>query len=231
MVTAVEAFAREIVLREQARKAKPPRIGEEEAKPPREVRVGLPEEEEEEGFYVEAPLAEFPPSSEEGFFPSRRLTGTEIEDIEEVFDYKIAGCGKRPERFEKEFDDWIRTELFGSWDHVKKNFKTLVEMICTGKAFAKPPRALPYESREPLIQWQVSLKTERPEDWAIPWKMKPPKHNTIEDVIAELEKLGQPGVQRYEVVTAVKNGWKEKIPSFVNIDREYLEKLIGEPLG
>ena len=231
MVAAVEALAAELVQRELARKIKPPRIREERPpeRPPREVRVGPPEEEEEDVFFEVIPV-EFPIYPEKAFIPSRRLTATELEDIEDVFNYELAKCGKRPERFAKEFDEWIREELFGSWGHVKNNFVTLVEMICTEKAFMKPPRALPYEEVLPLIQWQTSLKIERPEDWMIPWRMKPPKHNTIEDVIAELETLGKPGVTRGDIVRAVKQGWKEKIPSFININKEYLEKLIGEPL-
>jgi hypothetical protein len=233
MVRAVEAFAGEIVTREQARKIRPPRLREERPppeKPPREAIVGLPPEEEEEGFFEVQP-AELPTYPEKEFIPSRRLTGTEVEDIEDAFNYELAKCGKRPERFTKEFDEWIRTELFDSWNHVKNNFKTLVEMICTEKTFAKPPRALPYEEVLPLVQWQVSLKIEKPEEWMIPWKQKPPKNNTIEDVIASLEEVGKPGVTRGDVVRAVKEGWEKKIPSFINIDKEYLEKLIGEPLG
>jgi len=232
MKAAVIDLALEIVGREEARE----RLKKKELerpppeKPPKEAIVGLPPEEEEE-FFITAPPAELPTYPEKPFIPSRRLTGTEIEDIEDAFNYELAKCGKRPERFTKEFDDWIREELFGSWDHVKNNFKTLVEMICTEKTFAKPPRALPYEEVLPLVQWQASLKIEKPEDWMIPWKQKPPKNNTIEDVIASLEEVGKPGVTRGDVVRAVKEGWEKKIPSFINIDKEYLEKLIGEPLG
>jgi len=231
MKAAVIDLALEIVGREEARERlkkkgleRPP-----PERPPKEAIIGLPPEEEEEGFFEVQP-AELPTYPEKEFIPSRRLTGTEIEDIEDAFNYELAKCGKKPERFTKEFDDWIRTELFGSWGHVKNNFKTLVEMICTEKTFMKPPRALPYEEVLPLIQWQTSLKIEKPEDWMIPWKQKPPKNNTIEDVIASLDEVGKPGVTRGDVVRAVKEGWQRKIPSFINIDKEYLEKLIGEPL-
>ena len=229
MVAAVEAFAREIILREQARKVKPPPV-EKWLRPPPEAPPPFISEEEEPGIPYEAPYVEFPVAAEKGFYPSRRLTSTELRDVEEAFYSAVLGCGKFPDRYTREFNDWIGEELFNSWSHVKNNFETLVKMICTGVTYAKPPRALPYEELFPLIQWQVSLKTERPEDWMIPWSLKPPKHETIEDVIAELEKLGKPGIRRKDVVEAVKQGWKDKASSFIHIGKEYLETLIGESL-
>jgi len=215
LVSAVEAFAAEIVQRELARKIKPPRVRDERPpeRPPRDVRVGLPEEEEEEEFYVEAPPAEFPTYPEKGFFPSRRLTTLELIEIENKYYQDVYGCGKNPDLYRQEYEDWIETFLFDSWDQVKKNYESLIDIVCYGKKIKLLPRALPAEVIDELVHWLVSLK----------------KYNTIEEIQEQLELMGKTATKE-NIILAIRTGYKQKVPSFVIVTRDYLEKLLGEPL-
>jgi len=214
MVAAVEALAAEIVQRELARKIKPPRVRDERPpeRPPREVRVGLPEEEEEE-FYVEAPPAEFPVYPEKGFFPSRRLTSLELIEIEDKYYQDVYGCGKNPDLYRREFEEWIETFLFDSWEQVKKNYESLIDIVCYGKKIKLLPRALPAEVIDELVHWLVSLK----------------KYNTIEEIQEQLELMGKTATKE-NIILAIRTGYKQKVPSFVIVTRNYLEQLLGEPL-
>ena len=226
MVKAVEALANEIIRRE----AKPPKIRfpVEAPRPARRPPLPpeLPPEEEEERFIALRP-AEIPVYPEKPFIPSRLLTKSELDEFRSAFNSAVTLCGKSPYTTyaRREFDRWIGSFLFSSWDQVKKNYTSLIEVICEEKALKPPPRALPYEDIERLVQWQVSLKTGP----GIVWATKPWKHNTVEEVMETLETLGKP-TRRADVIKAIQRGWKDKVPSFVSVPKGHLEKLIGEPL-
>jgi len=221
MQKAAEEFTLEIVRREQARKAKPPRIREEIGLParPKEFRIGLPPPEEKEGEYIPLMPAEFPAFPEKSFVPSRLLTGSERDAIWRSFSGEIVICGKDPYRYMKEFDEWLGSYLFESWDRVKNNFRDLVDMICKEKKIALKPRALPSEVIDELVHWLVSLRSRTGE----------PTYHTIEEIQDQLEMMGKPAT-REDVIASIKRGWEKKVPNFVIVTKQHLEELIGEPL-
>ena len=237
MVAAVEGLAAEIVRRELGRKIRPPRLREERPppeKPPREVRIGLPpkeEEEEEEEFFITAPPAAFPVYPEKPFktelYPNRNLTSSEIDDIWDVFTEAVYMCGKKPDRYLKEFNAWIENFLFDSWEQVKSNYADLIDNVCYEKKIALVPRAPPAEVLDELIHWITSIATIKD---VVDNKKILRTPETIEEVIDKLEEMGKPGVPKSDVIAAVKRGWKEKAPNYVIVEKAYLEKLIGEPL-
>ena len=200
-----------VIQRERAIAEKRPLREPPEERPPREVRIGPPEEEEE--FYVEVPPAEFPIYPEKGFFPSRRLTSLELIEIENKYYQDVYGCGKNPDLYRREFEEWIETFLFDSWDQVKKNYESLIDIVCYGKKIKLLPRALPAEVIDELVHWLVSLK----------------QYNTIEEIQEQLELMGKTA-SKEDVVIAIRTGYEQKVPNFVIVTRQYLEKLLGEPL-
>jgi len=233
MKAAVIDLALEIVGREEARE----RLKKKELerpppeKPPREVRIGLPPEEEEEEFFITAPPAAFPVYPEKPFktelYPNRSLTASEIDDIWDVFTEAVYMCGKKPDRYLKEFNAWIENFLFDSWEQVKSNYQDLIDNVCYEKKIALVPRAPPAEVIDELIHWITSIDTI---EEIIDNKKVMRKPETIEEVIDKLEQMGKPGVPKSDVIAAVKRGWKEKAPNYVIVTKQYLEKLIGESL-
>ena len=233
MKAAVIDLALEIVGREEARE----RLKKKELerpppeRPPKEAIIGLPPEEEEEKFFITAPPAAFPMYPEKPFktelYPNRSLTASEIEDIWDVFTEAVYMCGKKPDRYYKEFNAWIENFLFDSWEQVKSNYQNLIDIICYEKKVVLVPRALPAEVLDELIHWITSIDTI--EDFVDNKKIMR-KPETIEDVIVKLEQMGKPGVPPSDVIAAVKRGWKEKAPNYVIVTKQYLEKLLGEPL-
>jgi len=231
MIKAVEEHAKEIIRREQALKVKPPRVGPPpEERPPIERRIGLPPE--EEGI----PLAEAPPTPftiypEKPFvtalYPNRLLTKSEIDDIWDSYRMAVTMCGKNPDRHRKEFEEWMETYLFTSWEQVKNNYENLIESICLEKKLKPIPRAPPAEVIDELVHWITSVNTIEDIVDNKPIKRKP---KTIEEVIEKLDEMGKPGVPRSDVIAAVKRGWQEKAPNYIIVTKEYLEKLIGEPI-
>ena len=220
MVTAVEALAAEIVQREKVRKIRLPLIREERPpeRPPREARVGLPEEEEEgRPDYGDAFAApSYPPRSmSEMPFP-RLPAGIELDIIEDKFLYDLMNCGiYSPELFLPQFRGKFAEVLFKSWDDMRKGYDLLVESICKGLEVRYPAeyRALPYESIEDAVYWLVSQK----------------RFESAEEIAAEMHDLGTPATSE-EVRIFIRRGWEEKVPNFVIVTRDYLEKLLGEPL-
>lgn len=220
MIKAVEAFAKEIIEREKALKVKPPRERP-PARPPR-VPPAIPPDEEEDFIFVTAatPIPEYP---EKPFVwgKPRLLTGTEKDDIWRAFAGTLVLAGKDPYRYSKEFEDWLGGFLFKSWDQVQKNYQSVIDVIIEERPLRPPPRALPFEDIDSLVQWQVSLKT---------YPERTPKHETVEEVIDSLDALGKIGITKLDVIAAIKRGWAEDAPNFVIVQKGYLEKLIGEPL-
>lgn len=231
MKAAVIDLVFEIVGREEARE----RLKKKELerpppeKPPKEAIIGLPPEEEEE--FITAPPAELPTYPEKPFktelYPNRQLTGSEIDDIRDAFTSAVYMCGKKPDRYQKEFNDWIENFLFDSWEQVKSNYANLIDIVCYEKKIALIPRAPPAEVIDELVHWITSIDTI---EEIIDHKKIMRKPETIEEVIDKLEEMGKPGVPKSDVIAAVKRGWKEKAPNYVIVTKQYLEKLLGEPL-
>ena len=221
MVRAVEALAGEITLREQARKIRPPRL---RAEGPPSERIYRPrpgfrdEEEEEEGEWGRAPGAAplYPPRSmSEMPFP-RLPAGIELDLIKEKFLYDLPNCGiYAPALFLPQFEKNFAQVLFRSWDAMRQGYDTLVEQICKGLEAKYPAqlRALPYESIEDGVYWLVSQK----------------RFESAEEIAAELHELGTPTTAE-EVRRFIRIGYEQKVPNFVIVTRDYLEKLLGEPL-
>ena len=226
MIKAVEELAKELVEEERVRKIRPPRVRPLPERPPREERIGLPPE-EEEPFFIEAPPAVFPVYPEKSFIPSRRPTGTEVDDIWDAYRMAITMCGKNPDRYRREFEDWIENFLFTSWEEVKSNYASLIANICEEKGITLIPRALPAEVIDELVHWITSVNTI---EYIVDSKKLKRKPKTIEEVIDKLDEMGKPGVPRSDVIAAVKRGWEEKAPNYIIVTKEYLETLIGEPL-
>ena len=216
MVRAVEAFAGEIVTREQARKVRPPRLREERPPPERVYRPRPEFREEEEGWGVTTTEPLYPPRSmSEMPFP-RLPAGIEIDMIQDRFLYDLMNCGiYRPENFLPQFEKNFSQVLFKSWDDMRRGYDLLVEQICKGVEARYPSelRALPYESIEEGVYWLVSQK----------------RFESAEEIAAELHELGTPATAE-EVRIFIRKGWEQKVPNFVIVTRDYLEKLLGEPL-
>lgn len=232
MIKAVEELAKEIIRREQALKVKPPRVrAPPEERPPRERRIGLPPEEEEGIPFAEAPPVVFPVYPEKPFktalYPNRLLTTSEIDDIWDAYRMAVTMCGKNPDRYTKEFKEWMETYLFTDWGQVKNNYENLIESVCLEKKLKPMPRAPPAEVIDELVHWITSVNTIEDTVDGKPIKRKP---ETIEEVINKLDEMGKPGVPRIDVIAAVKRGWEEKAPNYIIVTKEYLEQLIGEPL-
>ncbi|GAI77684.1 unnamed protein product, partial [marine sediment metagenome] len=228
MIKAVEALARELVETEKARKIRPPRVRPPppERLPPRPPRIITPPEDEEVFIGVPIIPKEFPEYPRKGFIPSRRLTALERDEIWDIFSSKIYLCGKRPEYFKPEFDEWLGNYLFNSWEGVKRNFSDVVDLICLEKEVKLLPRALPTEVIDELIHWITSINTI---EVRIDTKKIKRKPKTIEEVIDKLDEMGKTA-DREDVIAAIKRGWAEKVPNYVVVEKSYLEKLIGEPL-
>jgi len=216
MVTAVEALAAEIVQREKVRKITPPRLREERPPPERPYRLP-PEYEEERPDYGDAYAApSYPPHSmSEMPFP-RLPAGIELDLIEDKFIYDLMNCGiYSPELFLPQYRSKFAEVLFKSWDDMRKAYDLLVESICKGLEVRYPAeyRALPYESIEDAVYWLVSQK----------------RFESAEEIAAEMYDLGTPATAE-EVRIFIRRGWEDKVPNFVIVTRDYLEKLLGEPL-
>ncbi|MBA7715813.1 hypothetical protein ES703_124871 [subsurface metagenome] len=223
MMKAVEALARELVEAEKARKIRPPRV-----RPPPPVRPprappALPPDEEEEGFIIDTKASPIPEYPEKPFVwgQPRLLTGTEKDDVWRAYAGTLVLAGKDPYRYSEEFEDWLGGFLFKNWDQVQKNYQSLIEVIVEERPLRPPPRALPFETIDRLVQWQVSLKT---------YPERTPKHETVEEVIDSLDAIGKTGITKTDVIAAIKSGWAENAPNFAIVKKGYLEKLIGEPL-
>ena len=216
MVRAVEAFAGEIVTREQARKIRPPRLREERPPPERVYRPRPEFREEEEGWGVTTAEPLYPPRSmSEMPFP-RRPASLEMALITDRFLYDLMVCGiYRPEIFLPDLKKNFEEVLFKSWDDMRRGYDLLVEQICKGIEARYPSelRALPYESIEEGVYWLVSQK----------------RFESAEEIAAELHELGTPATAE-EVRIFIRKGWEQKVPNFVIVTRDYLEKLLGEPL-
>ena len=215
MMAAVEALATELVQRELARKIKPPRIREE--RPPPERPYRLPPEYEEPPEWEEAFAApSYPPRSmSEMPFP-RLPAGIELDIIQDKFLYDLMNCGiYSPELFLPQFRGKFAEVLFKSWDDMRKGYDLLVESICKGLEVRYPYelRALPYESIEDAVYWLVSQK----------------RFESAEEIAAEMHELGTPATAE-EVRIFIRKGWEDKVPNFVIVTRDYLEKLLGEEL-
>jgi len=218
MVRAVEAFAGEIVTREQARKIRPPRLREERPPPERIYRPRPEFREEREGEEWGAPFAAptYPPRSmSEMPFP-RNPAGIELDIIRDRFLYDLMNCGiYSPQNFLPQFEKNFAQVLFKSWDDMRRGYDLLVEQLCKGVEARYPAelRALPYESIEEGVYWLVSQK----------------RFESAEEIAAELHELGTPTTAE-EVRRFIRIGYEQKVPNFVIVTREYLEKLLGEPL-
>ena len=217
MVAAVEAFAREIVLREQARKVKPPTVREPRLPPAAPTAPpGAPWEERDIEPYAEMAVPEYPPRPmSEMPFP-RLPAGIELDLIEDRFLYDLMICGiYSPELFLPQFRKNFAEVLFKSWDDMRKAYDLLVESICKGLEVRYPAerRALPYESIEEGVYWLVSQK----------------RFQSAEEIAAELHELGTPATAE-EVRIFIRKGYEQRVPNFVIVTRDYLEQLLGEPL-
>jgi hypothetical protein len=125
-------------------------------------------------------------------------------------------CGiYRPENFLPQFEKNFTQVLFKSWDDMRRGYDLLVEQLCKGVEARYPAelRALPYESIEEGVYWLVSQK----------------RFESAEEIAAELHELGTPTTAE-EVRRFIRIGYEKKVPNFVIVTREYLEKLLGEPL-
>lgn len=221
MVKAVETLAQEIIRREQAKAPRPPIKPPEEEERRREVAIGLPPEEEEPGIMIPMIPTEFPEYPEKSFVPSRRLTGSERDQLWDNFVNDLFACGKAyPHKYKNRFDDWLGTYLFSSWDQVKKNYESLIDIVCYGKEIELIPRALPAEAIEDLIHWLVSLSNYPKPGY---------KYNSIQEIIDKLYEVGRDAT-REDVIAAIKRGWKDKVPNFIVVEKEHLEDIIGEKL-
>jgi len=217
MVAAVEALAHEIVLREQARKVKPPTVREPRLPPAAPTAPpGAPWEERDIEPYAEMAVPEYPPRPmSEMPFP-RLPAGIELDLIEDRFLYDLMICGiYSPELFLPQFRKNFAEVLFKSWDDMRKAYDLLVESICKGLEVRYPAerRALPYESIEEGVYWLVSQK----------------RFQSAEEIAAELHELGTPATAE-EVRIFIRRGYEQRVPNFVIVTRDYLEQLLGEPL-
>ena len=233
MKAAIIDLSLEIARREEARERLKKKIEKPPSKErlPRERIIGPPPEEEEEPFFIEIPSVTLPAYPEKPFktalYPNRLLTKSEIDDIWDAYRMAVTMCGKNPDRYRRQFEDWMETYLFTSWEQVKSNYANMIESICEEKKIALIPRAPPSEVIDELIHWITSVNTI--ED-IIDNKTIKRKPETIQEVIDKLAEMGKIGVPRSDVIAAVKRGWLEKAPNYIIVTKEYLEQLIGEPI-
>ena len=212
MVAAVEALAAELVQRELGRKIKPPRIGREE-KPPREVRIGPPIGEEEGEFYTpitqvpSGPLSEWP-------FP-RLLSFEEKEIIWSAFMDALTTCGKNAYNYRTEFDDHLGIWMFKSWDQVTKHFDNLINSLCKEKEITIPimETYIPWKSTEEAIIHLSSIE----------------QYKNMDELLEALNEYGFTTSDE-EVKKTIKEAWSKKNIRLIMSNKDYLEKLLGEPL-
>ena len=208
MVKAVEELAKEIIAREKAVKIRPPVIRP--PGPPRPPEV--PFFREEEVFYE--PFIYPPAAMSEMRFP-RRPAGIEVDQIYAKFQADLLMCGIAvPETYRSTFETW-ENHTYDSWKQMRDIYELMVQKICKGQPFTYRdlPVRIPYEAICEGVYWLVSQK------WA----------ESIEEIVRKLDELGTPAT-RETVKDCIRTGWREKVPNFVIVTKDYLEYLLAEPL-
>lgn len=162
-----------------------------------------------------------------------RAPSREEQDIFwEHFSNAVFEMGKNPAQFREAFDNRMKLP-YRSWEAFLTVYEKLLETIEAGKEVA-------IEFAIPLIATRISMpwRTDTAENErfdAITHLTSIRLYETIEDLIYSqappgLEAYGILGVTPEEVKKTVKKAWKEKNAWFRLIDKEWLEKFIGEKL-
>lgn len=218
MIKAVEELARDILTREKTRKIRPPRVRPPppERPPTREIRIGLPpDEEEDEEEYIPTITPAFPPEPLSPTPFPRNLSPTEKDQIWRAFADELAMRGIASLQYRKQFDDWLGTFTFKTWRQVRNHFENLLEQIQTGKPVLFPLHSviIPWETTEEAVIHFTAIGI----------------YETLDEMITKLYSYGFDTTDE-EVRKIIIEQYKKGNRKLIRVPKENLESLIAQKI-
>ena len=216
MIKTVEALAQDIARRE----IKPPRIRipKEPRKPPEErppFIIRPLDEDEDEREYISPVTPAFPPTPiSPAPFP-RNLSLAEKDQIWRAFADELAMRGIASLQYRKEFNEWLGTFTFKTWQQVTNHFKKLLEQIQTGKPVLFPIHEviIPWKTIEEAVVQFASIGI----------------YENLDKMITALYSYGFDTTDE-EVTKIIKEQYKKRNHKLIISNKENLEALIGQKL-
>jgi len=165
--------------------------------------------------------------------PFPRAPSREEQDIFwEHFTNAVIEMGKDPGRYIEAFNSRMQLP-YRSWEAFLTVYEELLKTIEAGKEVGIE-FAIPLLAPRITMPWRTDTAENERFD-AIIHLTSIRLYETIEDLIYSqsppgLQAYGILGVTPEEVKEAIRKAWKEKNPWFKFLDKEWLEKFIGEKL-